>query len=255
MICRKCGKDFDPAPSMTELCSECSQSASRDERDMAYDQSVSLLPGFKESSDEYSPWEDEQRIGFFRGLFLTLRQSLFQPTNFFRRIPLHGGYKLPFLYALIIYTMSIVAAYFASAIADSRSMPMSVPQGMLFAGPGIGSLIYVLLVVTLEIFIKPVILFICLLVLGVRNSSLEATFRISCYSSGPGLLNILPFFGSVLAGIWEFVILVIGLREGFKISTGRAVLAILAPLLATIILILAVAMLLVGRLFSLALFN
>ena len=151
--------------------------------------------------------------------------------------------------------MSIVAAYFATAIADSRSMPMSVPQGMLFAGPGIGSLIYVLLVVTLEIFIKPVILFICLLVLGVRNSSLEATFRISCYSSGPRLLNILPFFGSVLARIWEFVILVIGLREGFKISIGRAVLAILAPLLATIILIFAVAMLLVGRLFSLALFN
>ncbi len=248
MICRNCGKDFDPSSNTTELCSDCSEGAPRHESE-PYDQSLSLRSRFDYSSDGYSPWEDEERIGFFRGLFLTLRQSIFQPTNFFRRIPLHGGYKFPFLYALVIYSMSIVGAYFATAITDSGTMPMGT-HGMLFAGPGIGSLIYVLLVVSLEIFIKPIVLFFCLQVLGVRNSSLEATFRISCYSSGPGLFNILPFYGSMVAGIWEFIILVIGLREGFNIGTGRAILAILAPLIVIIVLVLVVAMLLLGRLFS-----
>jgi hypothetical protein len=148
--------------------------------------------------------------------------------------------------------MSIVGAYFATAITDSRTMPTGT-HGMLFAGPGIGSLIYVLLVVSLEIFIKPIVLCICLQVLGVRNSSLEATFRISCYSSGPGLFNILPFYGSMVAGIWEFIILVIGLQQGFKIGMGRAILAILAPpliVIMIIVLVLVVAMLLLGRLFS-----
>ncbi|MFH0959622.1 MAG: YIP1 family protein [Pseudomonadota bacterium] len=250
MICRKCGKDFDPGSNMSEQCSECSQSSRFDESNVPSGQPLSFAQNVGGRSYEYSPWEDEEQIGFLQGLFLTLRQSLFQPTNFFKRLPLHGGYKLPFLYALIIYTMSILSAYFATAIADSKAMPMAMPQGIFFTGMGIGSVIYVLLVVTLEIFIKPVILFICLLVLGVRNSSLEATFRISCYASGPGLFNIMPFYGSILAGIWEFVILVIGLREGFKIGTGRAILAILAPIIATIILILGVAMLILGRLFS-----
>jgi hypothetical protein len=145
--------------------------------------------------------------------------------------------------------MSIVGAYFATAITDSRTMPLGT-HGMLFAGPGIGSLIYVLLVVSFGIFIKPIVLFFCLQVFGVRNSSLEATFRISCYSSGPGLFNILPFYGSMVAGIWEFIILVIGLQQGFKIGMGRAVLAILAPLIVIIVLVLVVAMLLLGRLFS-----
>ncbi len=63
MICRKCGKDLDPSSNTTELCSDCSEGAPRHERE-PYDQSLSISPGFTDSSDGYIPWEDEQRIGF-----------------------------------------------------------------------------------------------------------------------------------------------------------------------------------------------
>ena len=149
----------------------------------------------------------------------------------------------------------MVTAYFISTIIELNSVPMGMPQNILFNGPGIGSLIYLLLVVTLEIFFKPMVLFLCLMVLGVKNSTLEGTFRISCYSSGPSLFNVIPVYGSFVAGVWEFVILAIGLREAFRISTGRAIMAILLPLVITVALILAILMLFLGQLFSIQLFN
>lgn len=255
MICSKCGKNFSPVSNVAELCPECSMNALPNENQDSYGQSENVLPGYHYRANQYCPWEDEQQTGFFKGLLLTLRQSLFQPTKFFGQVSLHGGYKLPFLYALIIYSISMVAAYFFSAITELKSVPMGMPQNILFDGAGIGSLIYLFLVVTLEIFFKPVVLFLGLMVLGVKNSTLEGTFRISCYSSGPTLFNVIPVYGSFVAGIWEFVILVIGLREAFRISTGKAIMAILLPLVITVALILVILMLFLGRLFSIELFN
>ncbi len=227
MICPKCGKEFDTAPSVTQLCPDCFRLAMESGQKEGFGPNSSFR-----GSNWYCPWEDEQGTGFTQGLLQTLRQSLFNPTSFFRRLPLNGGYKFPFLYALVVSSIAILATYMASTILDHKAMQEGHHE-MLFMGPGFGSLIYVLLVISLEIFIKPVVLFICLLALGVRNASLEGAFRISCYSMGPEIFNVIPLFGTLVAGAWEFVILAIGLKEGFSIGTGRAIIAILLPVIVT----------------------
>lgn len=66
---------------------------------------------------------------------------------------------------------------------------------------------------------------------------------------GPGIFNVVPLFGSLLAGIWEFVVLVIGLREGFGIGTGRAIIAILLPMIVTVIFLMVAIIMIIGKLF------
>ena len=248
MICPKCGKEFDPSPRATELCPNCFRSFEGSDQRETFSDTSSFRPDFHSGgSGGYCPWEDEAGIGFVQGLLKTLRQSIFEPTRFFRRLPLQGGYKFPFLYALVVSSISILAAYMASSILDSRAM--SISHGMILMGPRLGTLVYVLLIVVLEIFIKPVVLLICLLALGVGNAKLESVFRISCYSMGPGIFNVVPLFGSLLAGIWEFVVLVIGLREGFGIGTGRAIIAILLPMIVTVIFLMVAIIMIIGKLF------
>ncbi|MCX5872792.1 MAG: YIP1 family protein [Deltaproteobacteria bacterium] len=249
MICPKCGKEFDPAPRATELCPECFRNSSGSYYSESLGPNASSLPGFDSNRSEgYCPWEDEEGISFVQGLLQTLRQSVFEPTRFFQRLSLVGGYKFPFLYALVISTISIIAAYLASTIIDLKAMPMS--HGMFFMGHSLGSQIYALLILTLQIFVQPAVLFICLLALGVRNATFEAIFRISCYTAGAGIFKAVPFVGSFVAFIWGFVILVIGLREGFRISTGRAIVAIFLPAIAGIALAVLFVMLLMGSLFA-----
>lgn len=249
MICPKCGKEFDPAPKATEECTECFRNSSGSYYNESLGRNSLSRPGFDPNRSEgYCPWEDEEDIGFVQGLLQTLRQSVFEPSKFFQRLSLVGGFKFPFLYALVISTISIIAAYLASTIVDSKAMPMS--HGVFFMGHSFRSLIYILLLLTVEIFIKPAVLFVCLLALGVRNATFEATFRISCYTTGAGIFNAVPFVGAFVSGIWEFVILVIGLREGFRISTGRAIVAIFLPALAGIALATLFVMLLMGSLFA-----
>ncbi len=248
MICPKCGKEFYPSPKATELCPNCVTSSERADQSETFNDASSGHPEFHfGGSFGYCPWEDEAGIDFIQGLLQTLRQSIFQPTSFFRRLPLQGGYKFPFLYALVVSSISILAAYMSSTILDSRAMSMG--HGMILMGPRLGALIYVLLVVVLEIFIKPAVLLVCLLTLGVRNATMESVFRISCYSTGPGIFNVVPLLGSLVAGVWEFVVLVIGLREGFRIGTGRAITAILLPLIITVVFLIVALMMVIGRLF------
>jgi hypothetical protein len=249
VICPKCGKEFAPGPRAKELCTECFRNSSGSYYNESLGQNSFSRPGFDSNSSEgYCPWEDEEDIGFVQGLRQTLRQSVFEPTKFFQRLSLVGGLKFPFLYALVISTISIIAAYLASTIIDSKAMPMS--HGMFFMGNSLRSLFYVLLLLTVEIFIKPAVLFVCLLALGVRNATFEATFRISCYTTGAGIFNAVPWVGAFVSGIWEFAILVIGLREGFRIGTGRAIIAIFLPALAGITLTALFLMLLMGSLFA-----
>lgn len=248
MICPKCGKEFDPYLRPTELCEDCRGKTDAGEQREFFEQSPrsgSSYAGFK----GYCPWEDEEGLGFTRGLIETFKQSLFDSTNFFRRLPLHGGYKLPFLYALVISSVSIVIGYTFSVMTNSTAIPMMMPEGMM-VGSKLGSLIYMLLMLILGIFLHPLLLFLCLMVLGVRSASLESTFRISCYCFGPEIFRSIPFVGWLIAGIWQFVILVIGLREGFRIGTGRAVISIMLPLIVVLSVVVIILMVVVGKLMA-----
>ena len=69
-----------------------------------------------------------------------------------------------------------------------------------------------------------------LLVRGARHG-FGPTLRVFSFSAGPQLLCVVPYVGAAVGGIWSLVITIIGLRETHETTTGKAVAAILIPLL------------------------
>ena len=81
-------------------------------------------------------------------------------------------------------------------------------------------------------FIGAGILHVCLLITGGEKNGFEATFRVVAYSSGAtALFQVLPFCGGIIGGIWALVAQIIGAREMHETTTGKAVVAVLLPLI------------------------
>jgi hypothetical protein len=69
------------------------------------------------------------------------------------------------------------------------------------------------------------------MIVGGNRKGFEATFRAISYSYSATLFYIVPIIGSFVGGIYIFILAILGVREGHGISTGKAVLAVLLPLI------------------------
>ena len=172
------------------------------------------------------PWEDPA-AAFPRSLFGTWRESLFQPTTFFRRLNYAESLARPLLYYLIV---SIVSAFFVLLWRSSDSY--LVPEAL---GPEAG------LTPLVQFFMEPFAALIGLAVavlvlqlfaalLAPERRGLRATSRVFCYSWGPAVLTAIPLLGPALGLVWSVVLLVIGTREAHRTTSGRAAAIVLLPL-------------------------
>jgi hypothetical protein len=175
------------------------------------------------------------------GLVETTKQILSQPTAFFRTMPRTGGIGSPLLYAVIIGWIGVVAAGFYSALFQSvvgsgmagfgDSPEMARALG--FAQSWGGFLVQVVfggVMVAMGVFIASGIYHVMLLILGGARHGFEATFRVVCFAEAPYVLMLVPFCGSVIAGVWGIVLAVIGLSQTHQIGGGKAAAAVLLPL-------------------------
>ncbi len=86
-----------------------------------------------------------------------------------------------------------------------------------------------------------VILHIFVYIVGGREG-IGQTIKAEIYAQTPNLLlGWIPFIGAI-TGIWSVVLEVIGIRELQKLSTGRAILAVLLPVTIAIVLAFLVSM-------------
>ncbi len=70
------------------------------------------------------------------------------------------------------------------------------------------------------------------MIVGGANKTFETTYRVFAYTSGStALIGLVPICGGIVAGIWAIVCEIIGLREAHETTTGKAVVAILLPVI------------------------
>ena len=70
------------------------------------------------------------------------------------------------------------------------------------------------------------------MLVGGAKKSYETTLRVVCFATGSTQpLLIVPFCGSFVAGIWGLIVECIGLARAHETDIGRAVLAILLPMM------------------------
>ncbi len=146
-----------------------------------------------------------------------------------------GGLGEPLLYAIIGGTFGGVFAVTYNFALRSFA-PFGDRHGALthlFGGLGwIFLLVLTPVFVVVGMFVASAILHVCLMIVGGAKQSFETTFRVVCFAEGSASpLLVIPFCGGLITGIWKVVLYCIGLARSHETDTGRAVIAVLLPLI------------------------
>lgn len=192
----------------------------------------------------YVAWEDRGKLGFFKSLWETWRESVFYPDRFFSRLPFTGGIGGPLLYALIVgwasYAVNRLIQWLFSGMMMGY-MSSFFENQEIFEGLGLLgglSLIHVFLsilfapiIIVIVLFVESGIYHLLLMIFGWAKRDFEATLRAVAYSSGPFVFMIVPMCGSFLSFIWALVLTIIGIKHMHETTGGKASLVVLLPLI------------------------
>ena len=181
------------------------------------------------------PWDQRATKGFFNAFIETLQMVLTKPGAAFTAMQREGGLGEPLLYAVIGGTVGTVVSLFYRFVFRSvfSGFGRNDTLDHMFGGAAlIATLIMSPLLVALGTFIVAGILHLCLLIVGGAKQSFETTFRVVCFAGGSiNPLQIIPACGGAIAFVWGIVLYCIGLARAHQTDTGRAVLAVLLPLI------------------------
>ena len=221
VTCPQCG--FEQPE--TDECIKCgiiiSKYVQYEEKARSFEGQVREIP-----KEELPPWESgEEFIGAF---FQTIRESLFSPSRFFKKISSGEGYWSPLIYGLITGIIGKGFAIFWFWLLMAQWIPMDrIPFHYSF------SILKIILPLPFQqaivILVVSAIIHLCLMIVGGNNNRYKTSFRAVSYSYSAQLLNIVPFIGTLIAFVYMIILFILGVREGHGISTGKAVLAVLLP--------------------------
>jgi hypothetical protein len=180
------------------------------------------------------PWDERHTKGFFSAFIETLQMVLTRPSEAFTAMRREGGLGEPLLYTIIGGSFGLVFYFVYQLAFQSLGMFANRPNPLAhLVGASIGGVILIIFVpvlVAIGAFINAGILHICLMIVGGAKQPFETTFRVICFASGSVFpLMVVPLCGGVIAGIWDIVLRCIGLARAHETDTGRAVLAVLLP--------------------------
>jgi hypothetical protein len=195
---------------------------------------ISPLPGTGPMPETGLPWEHRQQLGFFKAFFDTVSVLLMKPGEAFVMMKREGGMTDPLLFAMIGGSAGTIASTLFQI--GLQSIPGIGGSNNIVAvfgmGVVVGFLILTPLLMAAGMFIGSAILHLCLMLLGGANKPFEATFRVVCFSCGAAyLLSIIPFCGGYITPIYNIVLECIGISRAHETTMGKAVLAVLLPLI------------------------
>jgi hypothetical protein len=186
------------------------------------------------------PFEDpaEPVVG---GLVSTVMLFVTDPTTAFRRMSLTVGIFRPLIYGVLLAWIGDAVAYlfglfFQASIfgflSQIEGMEEALPAAFLGMGIGIFGLIIAPVFIVIAIFIYSLIVHLFLMMVGGDQSGFGATFRVLCYSNTSQLAQVIPIAGGIIAFVWSLILGIIGLTEAHRTTTGKAVAAVLLPIVA-----------------------
>src|SRR5438105_5524523 len=181
------------------------------------------------------PWDERQTKGFFNAFVETLMMVLGKPGVAFTVMKREGGLGEPLLYLVVGSSFGIIVYVLMTLLLPS-AIPLGDRHGVgHLVGAGIGSVFMIILApvfAAIGAFIASAIFHVCLMFVVWARLAFVTTFRVVCFTGGSvDPLLIIPFCGGLIVGVWKIVLYCIGLSRAHETDIGRAVLAVLLPLI------------------------
>jgi hypothetical protein len=203
------------------------------------------------------PWQERERYSSaFMAAWETCKKVLFDPAGAFKRVRVEGSLGESLVFVLILGTIGgILGALWQFGFqmlqwGASMGPPNAAPPQMalpLILALVLFGVLFVPVGVVIGSFINAGIMHLCLMIVGARPRSFEATYAVVAYGQGcTALFNVVPLCGGLIGGIWYLVVQVMGQGEIHGTSTGKALLAVLLPMIFCCGLFIVLAIVLVG---------
>ena len=186
-------------------------------------------------------WERRGELGLVEGLVGAARSFIMAPKEAFTETRRSGDLASPVLFAVITGVVTaLVGQIWAMLLGSSMlaMLPGNFQQGLGFfmLGSGAGfvvSLFIVPIVTVVWIFLWGAIVHVLLMLVGGLDDStagFEGSIRVVSYSSIGNVAKVVPGIGGFISIVWMVVLMVIGLTKLHGTSQGKAVAAVLLPL-------------------------
>lgn len=220
-VCLHCGYAADPGEESCPLC------GGRLEPRKAEPAGGAEEAGRVDSA--LTPWEREG-AAFPSDLLGSWWESLASPLRFYGRLDWEDGWARPLLYYLLfgVAGQLLFLLWQAGGMAgDGGAAPylrgLGVPAAeaeafLFFLSP---------FVALLSLVVTAVLVHLGVLLLAPERRGIRATARAACYTSGPAVLQAVPWVGTLVAGLWTLFLLVVGVSRAHRVSLWRAAAAAL----------------------------
>jgi hypothetical protein len=150
-------------------------------------------------------------------------------------MPRTGGIGSPLLYAIIVGWIGIAVAVVWNTLFQGMWIPFmgGGEEAAIMAGFtaawAVGLIVLAPIFVIIGVFVGAAILHLMLMIVGGANNGFETTVRVVCYAQTAQLAGIIPFCGGLISMVWAIILYVFGLTAAHRTSQGKAVLAVVLP--------------------------
>lgn len=183
------------------------------------------------------PWEARETRGLLPSFFDTLGLLVTRPAEAWVRMRQSGDSTSPLLFGTAVCWLSMALQGILFRLIATPILPGFLGRrfGTLsrFGGAGlVVRLIVAPFIIVIALFLGAAILhFCCMLVGALQNSrsGFEGTLRAVCYSEVSSLASIIPVVGGLIAIVWWIVLAVQGVERLHQTTSGKAVAAVLIP--------------------------
>lgn len=174
------------------------------------------------------PWRDVKIVCLLKDILSTIKNVLFQPTDFFSKLNIIGGFVKPILFVAIARTFGKVVLQLWTSM---YFVLLPLPHGAKLSFPSITKIPIILtpIIAILIILIESLALHFALLIICKRIKSIQGTLKVRCYSTSTSvlILNPIPILNVLICFIWEISVIFVGLKQVHGISNVKCALGLL----------------------------
>lgn len=181
---------------------------------------------------EAAPWERRAELGTVPAFVATCKAAMLEPQRFFSKLDrTRQGYDCLVFPMIIQFFVALSQAAVQFAMFGSLWMHQATPgdgfAAMFAGGMGLIGVILSPILAIVGAFIGAGLIHIALLVMKKATVPYHQTLRGYCYASAASVLQVVPFLGLMVGGLWALVTQVLMVKERHRCSGGTAAIAVL----------------------------